>query len=183
LPPDRGTARVGVMGLGELGAAVARTLAEFGFPVRGWARSEKQIPGIACFAGPEQLRDFAAETDILICLLPLTAETRGILAAPLFRMLPKGAKIINVGRGAHLIEEDLLAALRSGQIGAATLDVFQREPLDPAHPFWSHPKVMVTPHMASFITVASAAPGVIDNLRRARLGQPLANQVDRARGY
>jgi len=182
-PPDKSAVRVGVMGLGELGSAVAKTLVGFGFAVRGWARSPKRIEGVSCFSGPEELRSFAAGTDILICLLPLTAETRGILGIPLFQMLPKGAKVINVGRGDHLVEGDLLEALDSGQIGGATLDVFSREPLDPAHPFWSHPRIMVTPHVASFGSAASAAPLVVENLRRARAGKQLLNQVDRARGY
>jgi glyoxylate/hydroxypyruvate reductase A len=183
LPPDKSAVRVGVMGLGELGTAVARTLAAFGFAVRGWARTKKRIDGIACFSGPGELRQFAAETDILICLLPLTPDTRGVLAKPLFQMLPRGAKVINVGRGDHLNEGDLLEALNSGQLGGATLDVFSREPLDPAHPFWAHPRVMVTPHVASFGSATSAAPLVVENLRRAHAGKPLLYQVDRARGY
>jgi len=182
-PREKSAVRVGVMGLGELGAATAQFLAEFGFTVRGWARTPKQIEGVACFAGLERLRDFAAETDILICLLPLTPETRGILDRRLFRMLPRGAKIINVGRGDHLVEQDLLDTLASGQIGGATLDVFAREPLPPEHPFWSHLRILVTPHVASTVSAVSAAAGVVDNLRRARAGERLRNQVDLARGY
>jgi len=181
-PPKR-SVRVGVMGLGELGTAVAKTLVAAGFDVRGWARSPKSIEGVRCFAGEAGLASFAAETQILICLLPLTAETRGILNRRLFRMLPRGARIINVGRGAHLVEEDLLAALDAGEIGAATLDVFAREPLADDHVFWSHPKITVTPHVATWGTAASAAPHVAENVRRAVAGRRLLNQVDIERGY
>lgn len=183
LPTEKGSTTVGVLGLGELGAVVARALADFGFQVRGWARSTKKIDRVNCFAGADGLRSFASGIQILICLLPLTAETRGILGRPLFQMLPRGARIINVGRGDHLIEQDLLATLESGQLAGATLDVFSREPLPSAHPFWSHPKIMVTPHVASFGSPVSAAPRVVENLRRAMAGQTLLNQVDIGRGY
>lgn len=183
IPPAKASIAVGVMGLGELGGAVARRLAEAGFTVRGWARTPKRIEGVACFAGREGLAHFARETDILICLLPLTAETRGILDASLFALLPRGARLVNVGRGDHLVEQDLLDALESGRLGAATLDVFSREPLPQEHPFWLHPRIMVTPHVASFGSAASAAPLVVENLRRALAGQPLLNQVDIGRGY
>jgi len=183
MAPPKSSVCVGVLGLGELGATTAQRLAELGFQVRGWARSPKAIEGVSCFAGTAGLRDFAGKVNTLICLLPLTEETRGILARPLFEMLPRGARIINVGRGDHLVEPDLLAALESGQIAAATLDVFSREPLPTDHPFWSHPKITVTPHVATFGSAASAAPNVVENLRRAIAGRPLLNQVDIARGY
>jgi glyoxylate/hydroxypyruvate reductase A len=183
LPPPKSAISVGVMGLGELGAEVARAVADLGFSVRGWARSAKTIDRVASFSGPDGLAAFASKTDILICLLPLTAQTRGILARPLFEMLPKGARIINVGRGDHLVEADLLAALDSGQIASATLDVFSREPLPPEHPFWSHPKITVTPHVAAFGSAVTAAPLVVENLRRAMGRKPLLNQVDIDRGY
>jgi glyoxylate/hydroxypyruvate reductase A len=183
IPPPKSAVSVGVMGLGELGGEVARAVADLGFSVRGWARSPKTIERVACFSGSDGLRAFAGKTDILICLLPLTAETRGILARPLFEMLPKGARLINVGRGDHLAEPDLLAALESGRIASATLDVFSREPLPPEHPFWSHPKVTVTPHVAAFGSAVSAAPVVVENLRRAVARKPLLNQVDIERGY
>jgi glyoxylate/hydroxypyruvate reductase A len=183
IPPPKSAVSVGVMGLGELGGEVARAVADLGFAVRGWARSPKTIEGVECFSGSDRLASFAGKTDILICLLPLTPETRGILARPLFEMLPKGARLINVGRGGHLVEPDLLAALESGRIARATLDVFSREPLSPEHPFWSHPKVTVTPHVAAFGSAVSAAPVVVENLRRAVAGKPLVNQVDIERGY
>jgi len=183
IPPPKSAVSVGVMGLGELGGEVARAVADLGFSVRGWARSPKTIDRVECFSGSGGLAAFAAGTDILICLLPLTPETRGILARPLFEMLPKGARLINVGRGDHLVEPDLLAALESGRIARATLDVFSREPLPPEHPFWSHPKVTVTPHVAAFGSAVSAAPVVVENLRRAVARKPLLNQVDIERGY
>jgi glyoxylate/hydroxypyruvate reductase A len=169
--------------LGELGATVARALAEVGFQTRGWARSRKAIEGVRCFAGAEELAAFAAETEILVCLLPLTPETRGILSRHLFQMLPSGARIINVGRGDHLVEGDLLAALGSGHVAAATLDVFSREPLPADHAFWSHPKITVTPHVATWGSAATAVPHVAENIRRAMTGQRLLNQVDIKRGY
>lgn len=183
IPPPKSAVSVGVMGLGELGGEVARAVADLGFSVRGWARSPKTIDRVECFSGSGGLAAFAARTDILICLLPLTPETRGILARPLFEMLPKGARLINVGRGDHLVEPDLLAALESGRIARATLDVFSREPLPPEHPFWSHSKVTVTPHVAAFGSAVSAAPVVVENLRRAVARKPLLNQVDIERGY
>ena len=183
IPPPKSAVSVGVMGLGELGGEVARAVADLGFSVRGWARSPKTIDRVECFSGSGGLAAFAARTDILICLLPLTPETRGILARPLFEMLPKGARLINVGRGDHLVEPDLLAALETGRIARATLDVFSREPLPPEHPFWSHPKVTVTPHVAAFGSAVSAAPVVVENLRRAVARKPLLNQVDIERGY
>jgi len=183
IPPPKSAVSVGVMGLGELGGEVARVATDLGFSVRGWARSPKTIERVACFWGPEGLAAFAGKTDILICLLPLTAETRGILARPLFEMLPKGARVINVGRGDHLVERDLLDALESGRIASATLDVFAREPLPPEHPFWSHPKITVTPHVAAFGSAVTAAPVVVENLRRALARRPLLNQVDIDRGY
>jgi len=183
IPPPKSAVSVGVMGIGELGSEVARAMADLGFSVRGWSRTPKTIDRVACFSGASGLREFANGTDILICLLPLTPETRGILARPLFEMLPKGAKLINVGRGDHLVEADLIPAIESGRIASATLDVFAREPLPPEHPFWTHPKITVTPHVAAFGAAVSAAPVVIENLRRAMAGKRLLNQVDIDRGY
>src|SRR5258708_31864560 len=183
IPRPKSSVSVGVMGLGKLGAVVARTMADLGFQVRGWSRSPKTIDGVASFSGQDGLSGFAAKADILICLLPLTGETRGILARPLFEMLPGGARLINVGRGDHLVEPDLLAALDSGQLGGATLDVFQREPLAPKHPFWAHPKITITPHVAAFGSPETATPVVVENLKRALAGRPLVDHVDVVRGY
>ncbi|MEK0081583.1 2-hydroxyacid dehydrogenase [Benzoatithermus flavus] len=181
LPPSATT--VGIMGLGVLGEDAARTLRGHGFSVRGWSRTEKRLEGIACFSGEAGLDAFLAETRILVCLLPLTPETRGILDARLFARLPKGARLVNVARGAHLVERDLIEALDRGQLAHASLDVFQDEPLPPDHPFWRHPAIDVTPHAASYGLPESAAQLVAENYRRLREGRPLLHVVDRARGY
>ena len=183
LPPQPGETSVGILGLGELGSHAARLLRDHGFAVRGWSRRRRTIEGVACFAGPEERAAFLAETSILVCLLPLTADTRGILDARLLAGLPHGARLINLGRGGHLVERDLLDALAAGTIAHASLDCFSAEPLPAEHPFWSHPRIDITPHVASFALPASAAEGVIDNLRRLRAGLPLRNLVDRSRGY
>jgi glyoxylate/hydroxypyruvate reductase A len=182
-PPQAADRRVGVMGLGVLGSAAAASLAAHGFPVAGWSREMRQLPGIESFAGRAGLPAFLARTDILVCLLPLTRDTAGILNAATFAGLPRGACLINVARGAHLVEADLIAALDSGQLAGATLDVFREEPLPAANPLWRHPKVLITPHIASYASPRTAAAGVAANIRRARAGQPLLHQVDRARGY
>jgi glyoxylate/hydroxypyruvate reductase A len=182
-PAQAADRRVGVMGLGVLGSAVAQSLTDQGFPVAGWSRGAKQLSGIESFAGPAGLRAFLARTDILVCLLPLTPDTAGILNAATFAGLPRGACLINVARGAHLVEADLIAALDSDRLAGATLDVFREEPLPPENPLWRHPKVLVTPHVASYASAQTAAEGVAANIHRARAGQPLLHQVDRARGY
>ncbi|OGB14559.1 MAG: glyoxylate/hydroxypyruvate reductase A [Burkholderiales bacterium RIFCSPLOWO2_12_67_14] len=175
--------RVGVLGLGMLGRAVLEKLSGFGFDCAGWSRSPRRIDGIECHAGEQGLQAFLARTDILICLLPLTDSTRGILAKPLFDQLPRGATLINVGRGGHLVQQDLLQALDQGQLSSAILDVCEPEPLPPEHPFWHHPQVVLTPHIASMTQPETAVEAVIDNLRRHRVGLPMEGRVDRARGY
>ena len=175
--------RVGVLGMGTLGRAVLDRLRAFGFSCAGWSRSAQQIYGVECHAGSDGLRDFLARTDILICLLPLTDSTRGILSKPLFDQLPRGATVINVGRGGHLAQDDLLQALDAGQLSAAVLDVCEPEPLPPEHPFWSHPQVVLTPHIASMTQPETAVDTVVENLRRYRQGQPMIGLVDRTRGY
>lgn len=182
-PPQAGERRVGVMGLGELGAAAAQLLAAHGFVVFGWSRTPKALDGVVSYAGRSELHAFLHRTDILACLLPLTEETRGILDAETFAGLPHGACVINAARGEHLVEHDLIAALDSGHLAGATLDVFREEPLPEGSPLWRHPKVLITPHVASYCAPASAADGVVVNIRRALAGEPLANQVDRAQGY
>jgi glyoxylate/hydroxypyruvate reductase A len=182
-PPQAAERRVGVMGLGALGGAAAELLARHGFPVAGWSRTPKSLAGVQGFAGPDQLDPFLARTDILVCLLPLTTATRGILNAGLFARLPVGAYVINVARGAHLVRIDLLEALALGQLAGATLDVFEHEPLPPSDPLWASDKVLITPHVASYCWPETAAPGVVENIRRALAGQPLLHQVDRLRGY
>ncbi len=175
--------RVGIMGLGVLGSDAAEKLATLRLDVAGWSRSPKALDGIDCYHGSEGLEDFLARTEILVCLVPLTDETRGILNADTFAKLPAGACIINAGRGGHLVEEDLLAALESGHIDSASLDVFHDEPLPAGHPFWQHPRVVVTPHVASITVPETAIESLAANVERMEAGLPLENVVDFKRGY
>jgi glyoxylate/hydroxypyruvate reductase A len=175
--------RVGVLGLGVLGTAVLERLRLFGFACAGWSRSAREIEGVACYAGTQTLDAFVARTDILICLLPLTDETRGILNAELFGKLPRGASLIQTGRGPHLRQADLLGALADGQLSYAILDVTDPEPLPADDPLWTHPRVRITPHIASATRPESAVEVVLDNLRRYRAGLPMVGQIDRKQGY
>ncbi|MDF3072580.1 MAG: glyoxylate/hydroxypyruvate reductase [Alphaproteobacteria bacterium] len=151
--------------------------------MRGWARSAKKIDNVECFAGSEGLQPFLAGTDVLICLLPLTPDTRGIVNAKLLTQLPKGAHVVNIARGGHVVDADLLAALDSGHIASATLDVFNQEPLPADHAYWRHSMVRVTPHIAGQSNPRTAAPGVADNVRRLRSGQALHDLIDPQAGY
>ncbi|MGH7088005.1 MAG: 2-hydroxyacid dehydrogenase [Stellaceae bacterium] len=181
--PNADERRIGILGLGALGSEAALRLKVLGFDVMGWSRSERPQKGFPCLSGPKGLARVLRRSDILVCLLPLTAETENILDARLFAALPKGAAIVNCARGAHLIEADLLAALDSGHLSAAALDVFRIEPLPKEHPFWRHPKILVTPHAAAATNPNTAAPIVAEALRRFAAGARPANLVDRARGY
>lgn len=180
-PP--GSSRVGVMGMGMLGTAALGQLRSLGFDCAGWNRSPRELAGVRCFTGAEGLQPFLARTDILVCLLPLTEDTRGILDRELFAALPQGAALVNVGRGGHLVEADLLEALDAGQLRAAMLDVCATEPLPADAPLWSHPKIWITPHIASTTQPESAVEAVLANLRRHARGEPLVGQVDPSRGY
>lgn len=175
--------RVGVMGLGSIGQDTARKFAMLGFPTAGWSRTKKDLPGIETFHGRDGLAKFLARSDILVDVLPLTRDTQGLLDADAFAQLPKGAYFINMARGGHVVDEALLAALDSGHLAGAALDVFNQEPLPADHPYWTHPKVHVTPHIAGATNPRTASPGIIENIRRLRAGQPLINTVDPKTGY
>ncbi len=175
--------KVGVLGLGVIGRVVCKMLADCHFDVAGWSRSEKTLAGVACLHGTDGLRRLLERSEILVCLLPMTEETTGILNRDLFDALPKGAFLINAGRGPHLNEADLLAALGSGQIAHATLDVFETEPLPRDHPFWRHPRIDVTPHIASITQVDTGVQVLLKTIARVRRGEALENVVDPERGY
>ncbi|MCZ4281731.1 glyoxylate/hydroxypyruvate reductase A [Kiloniella laminariae] len=174
---------IGVMGLGEMGALSAAQLHQLGFKVRGWSRSPKSLAGVGCFAGPESLPAFLSGLDVLVNLLPLTDETRGILSRELFDRLPKGAGLINFGRGGHQIEEDILVALDSGQLSHAVLDVFSQEPLPADHAFWRHPDITLLPHVAAPTNPRSAVEIVAGNIRCYRSTGELPKTVERLTGY
>jgi glyoxylate/hydroxypyruvate reductase A len=175
--------RVGVMGLGVLGQAVLERLGAFGYQRRGWSRTRKEVDGVATFAGDKQLEEFLAGCDVLVCLLPLTQDTRGILGQRVFSALPAGASLINAGRGPHLHEAALLEALDSGRLSEAILDVTEPEPLPAAHPFWTHPRIVLTPHIAGSTQPETAALVLLENIRRHERGEPLHDAIDRSRGY
>ena len=177
------TRRVGVMGLGVLGQAVLEKLRGFGFRCAGWSRTPRALTGVQCYHGAESLPEFLARTDILVCLLPLTDATRGILDRRVFDALPRGAALVNAARGPHLVASDLLRALDDGSLSAAVLDVADPEPLPSDHPLWAHPRVILTPHVASQSQPETSAAVVLENVRRHRRGEPLVGVVDRSRGY
>jgi glyoxylate/hydroxypyruvate reductase len=184
LPVKRASERkVGVMGLGSIGLACAETIASIGFKVAGWVRQPRCAGDIEIFAGSDRLGAFLARSEILLNLLPLTPETRGIIGAETLKRLPAGAAIINLGRGEHVIETELIAALDSGHVAAATLDVYPVEPLPSDSPLWAHPKITVMPHVARRLDPADLAPRICAILRDFRAGRPLSHLVDRTRGY
>jgi len=175
--------RVGVMGLGLQAQQILATLKAFGFALSGWARSAHDIAGVECFAGSDQLPAFLGQCDIVVCVLPLTEQTRGILNRQLFQHLPRGAALVNMGRGGHLVEPDLLEALADGQLSAAVLDVLEQEPALPDHPFWNHPQILLTPHIAAMTQPESAFGVLLDNIRRHQRGESMRGLVDRERNY
>lgn len=182
-PKPRAAFPVGVLGLGVLGTRVARALAAFEFPVRGWSRNAKDVPGVECFAGPQQFDAFLAGTRVLVNLLPLTPETENILDRRNLGKLLPGAYVINVARGAHLVDEDLLALLESGHLAGAALDVFRAEPLPADHPFWRHPRITVTPHTSARTLRDESIAQIAGKIRALQRGEPIAGIVDRQRGY
>jgi len=175
--------KVGVMGLGVIGLAAANTLKSIGFQVAGWVRTARKIDGIDVFVGHDQFDAFLRRSEILVNLLPLTRETENVLNAAAFAQLPEGAAVINLGRGGHIVDADLIAALDSGHLAAATLDVFRVEPLPKDDPFWKHPKITVMPHASRRIEAKPMVPRIADAIRRLHGARPLENIVDRARGY
>ncbi len=174
---------VGVMGLGVLGARVAAALWHFEFPVRGWSRSARQLPGVECFAGAAQFDAFLRGTRILVCLLPLTPETAGIMNREHLGQLLPGGYVINVARGAHLVDDDLIALIDSGHLAGAALDVFRTEPLPSGHPFWRHPKITVTPHTSARTLRDESVAQIAGKIRALERGEPVAGVVDIERGY
>ncbi|KNX40947.1 Glyoxylate/hydroxypyruvate reductase A [Roseovarius tolerans] len=182
-PPLASDRRVTVLGLGALGEACARMLVRLGFPVTGWSRRPKDIPGVSCLSGDAGLQAALKAADILVLLLPLTDETENLLNAETLALLPQGAVIVNPGRGPLIDDDALLVALDRGHVAHATLDVFRVEPLPAEHPFWAHPNVTVTPHIASETRSETAAQVIAENVRRGETGEPFLHLVDRENGY
>ncbi|TAG04967.1 MAG: glyoxylate/hydroxypyruvate reductase A [Betaproteobacteria bacterium] len=174
---------VGVMGLGEMGGHVAAKIAAFGYEVRGWSKSKRAVEGVQCFAGSEQFSEFLSATHVLVCMLPLTESTRGIVNAKTLASLPHGSFLINAGRGDHMIEADVLAALQSGQLAGALLDVFATEPLPQHNALWSHPNVIVTPHIAATTPIRDACAQIVDKIERLERGELVSGIVNRNVGY
>jgi len=181
--PHTALRRIGIMGLGEIGTDCARKAAALGFPVKGWSRTPKSVEGVESFVGMAALESFLARTDILVSVLPLTAETRGIIDARILAGLPRGAYFVNVARGALVVESDLLGALASGQVEGAILDVVETEPLPAASALWTHPKVKLTPHIAGLTNPLTAVRPIADNIGRLSEGLPLLHLIDRDLGY
>jgi glyoxylate/hydroxypyruvate reductase A len=174
---------VGVLGLGVLGARVASALTQFEFPVSGWSRSARAVPGVRGFSGAAQFHEFLAATRMLVCLLPLTDETRDLLNLEALSRLQPGAYVINVARGAHLVDDDLLALLASGHLAGATLDVFRTEPLPAEHAFWRHPAITVTPHTSARTLRAESVAQIAGKILALQRGEPIAGLVNLEQGY
>jgi glyoxylate/hydroxypyruvate reductase A len=183
VPPLATDRSVTVLGLGELGSAAATALAQLGFRVTGWSRSPRDVVGVRCLAGAESLAQALASAEILVGLLPQTPETIDLLNAERLALLPKGSFIVNAGRGTLIVDDALIAALDSGQVAQATLDVFRTEPVPADHPFWSHPGVTISPHIAAATRVSTASEKITENIARSESGEPLLHAVDRGLNY
>ncbi len=182
-PRLRAQMTVGVLGMGVLGRRVAQALRQFDYPVLGWSRSERAVEGVRGYCGAGQLPAFLAASQVLVCLLPLTPDTDGLLGRAQLELLPRGAHLVNVARGALVDEDGLLAALDSGHLAGATLDVFRVEPLPPAHPFWRHPKIRVTPHISARTLVEESMAQIAGKIGALERGESIAGMVDLRRGY
>jgi len=174
---------VGVLGMGVLGTRVLEALAPFGFPLRGWSRTEKSMAGVQCFHGADGLDTFLRGSRVLVCMLPLTPDTNNLLNRTNMGKLPQGSYLINVARGAHVAEPDLLALIKSDHIAAATLDVFRNEPLPAQHPFWQEPRITITPHISALTLRRESVQQIADKIRKTAKGETVAGVVDRTRGY
>lgn len=181
--PSKNGFGIGILGLGVLGTVVASALLRFGFSLRGWSRTPKQVAGVATFAGSRELEAFLAGVQVLVCMLPLTRDTQGLLNGPTLSRLPRGACVVNVSRGALVDDDDLLALLDTGYLSAAVLDVFCDEPLPPAHRFWHHPRVTLTPHVAAVTQVEESVAQIAHKIRRLEAGLPITGVVARDHGY
>ncbi|SCZ47316.1 D-isomer specific 2-hydroxyacid dehydrogenase, NAD binding domain [Pseudomonas sp. NFACC48-1] len=181
--PDASKVTVGIMGLGSIGAVVARVVGELGFRVIGWTRSDTRAVNVPVFTGKRNIQPFLEQCDYLVCLLPFTTETAGLIDHSLLSKLPKESYVINVARGGIVVESDLLKLIDDGHLSGAALDVFETEPLHPTSAFWRREEVLVTPHIAAQPSVMSAVEQFIDNLRRLTTGEPLTGEIDRSQGY
>lgn len=180
---DKAQFSVGVMGMGKLGLRVLDALAPFGFPLRGWSRSPRQVDGVQCFAGADGLDEFLGGTRVLVCMLPLTPETGNLLDRSKLFKLPEGAYLINVARGGHVAEPDLLTLIRAGHLAGATLDVFRNEPLPGPHPFWDEPRITITPHISALTVRSDGARQIADKIGKLARGEAVDDVIDRSKGY
>lgn len=182
-PNTRADFSIGVLGLGVLGQRIIQALQHFDFPVNGWSRNQKNLPGVQCFAGRENLPAFMQASKVLVCILPLTEDTKGLLNCENLSHLPQGAYLINVARGGHVVEADLLALIQQGHIAGATLDVFAEEPLPALHPFWQEPGITVTPHIAAMTMIEKSVVQIAEKMQALEQGAPIVGVVDISKGY